>query len=159
MKFEALYNLIMENNNSYMNFIQDPKTDILYSPILPKPYLRIFEDSHSTLSTFEDIYYSEKEVDYRLQTQDLITNKQKIKQLVNSWIKITGLYGSHFLSTKNKYYMIINAVDIDSIKNSKKLKPDQKQEILENVEIFYLEPKLNLDPETEKDWGAIIHEL
>lgn len=142
-----------------MNFKEDPRTGILYSPILPKTYKRIFEESHSTLSTFEDIYYSEKEVDYNLQTQNHITNKQKIKQLVNSWVKITGLYGNHFLNIKNKYYNIINAVNIDSIKNSKKIKSKLKQEILENVEIYYLEPKYNLDKETEQTWGDIIHEL
>lgn len=142
-----------------MNFITDPRTDILYSPILPKAYKRVFEESHSTLSTFEDIYYSEEEVFYGLQTQDHIPNKQKIKELVATWTKITGLYGTHFLGQRNKYYLIINAVVVDSIKSSKKLSSNKKQEIIENVEIFYLEPKYNLDKETEEVWGEIIKEL
>ena len=154
-----------------MKFIKDPTTDILFSPINSKEYSYLFEPT-PFLNTGDFYIFSPDGPGSRGYTLEHIDDPKGekstpagIKKIIQTWVKINGIWGGDLFEKNNKlrqkYSSFICHVNLNSIKQSKKIKERQKERLLDKISDMdmYLKPKYNLDRETEKVWGEIISEL
>lgn len=152
-----------------MKLIKDPTTDILFSPIDSKEYTYLFEPTPFLNAGHFYIFLPDRpgSGDYFLEHSDDPTGEKStpagIQKIIKTWVKINGIWGCDLFEKSNKlrqkYLNFICHVDLNSIKQSKKIKEKQKEHLSDEILDMYLKPKYNLDKETEEAWGEIISEL
>jgi hypothetical protein len=152
-----------------MKLIKDPATDILFSPISSKEYSYLFEPTPFLNSGYFYIFALDRtgRRGYTLQHADAPKGEKSsaagIQKIIKTWVKINSIWGPDLFEESNKlrqkYLSFVCHVDLDSIKQSTKIKDRRKERLSYKITDMYLKPKYNLDRETEKVWGEIIKEL
>lgn len=151
-----------------MKFIKDPATDILFRPINSKEYSYLFEPTPNLrYGNFYIFVLSPGRRGYTLQHAAAPKGEKSttagIQKIIKTWVKINSIWGSDLFEESNKlrqkYLSFICHVDLDSIKQSTKIKDRRKERLSYKISDMYLKPKYNLDKETEEIWGEIIKEL
>lgn len=152
-----------------MKLIKDPITDIFFYPISPKEYSYLFETT-PFLNTGDFFIFSldgPGRTGYTLEHSDGPKGEKStragIQKIIKTWVKINGIWGCDLFKENNKlrhkFFKFVCHVDLNSIKQSKKIKERQKERLFDNISDMYLKSKYNLDKETEEVWGEIIGEL
>ena len=151
-----------------MKFIKDPTTDILFSPISSKEYSYLFEPtSNLRYGNFYIFALRPGRRGYTLQHANAPKGEKSsaagIQKIIKTWVKINSIWGPDLFEESNKlrqkYLNFVCHVDLDSIKQSTKIKDRRKERLSYKITDMYLKPKYNLDRETEKVWRDIISEL
>jgi hypothetical protein len=135
-------------------FLTDLYTQIEYRPILPKDYTYIYEPLHRFISTFEVYEEHKGRFKYSLRHDSSFSFKQYqafVNKIKKDGDEIYCMWGHRFLDEDDKYWGILNEVNVDAV-------PERYKKYIEHF-IFYQPISKKLKSSTRQHFGDIADEL